>query len=86
MPKYQMKCDRGHEAEHQMSYEQYDHVKQGELGVGCLQWNDGYDGGFKGFCGLRMEVVLTAIPFVFAVNDKDYGFSKRAFHENLTEI
>ncbi|KKN71179.1 hypothetical protein LCGC14_0423420 [marine sediment metagenome] len=78
MPKYQMKCTNGHREEVRMSYAEYDRFKQGEVNFFCTKSSD---------CLARMDVELTTIPHVFAVNDKDVQFSKKKFGMgNLTEI
>lgn len=78
MPKYNVKCENGHQEEVRLSYEQYDRIQQGEVGLFCTSSSE---------CCARMDFVLTAIPHVFAVDDKDFEFSKKKFGMgNLTEI
>ena len=92
MPKYNVKCEDGHESEMKMSYEAYDCMKSGEgcdknfhcqvTTVGGTHFTDP-----SLVCRKPLEVVLTPIPFVFAVNDGDFAVSKKKFGMgNLTEI
>ncbi len=78
MPKYDVKCANGHEKEVKLTYEEYDELQRGEWAMYCAM---------PLICRARMDFVLTAIPFVFAVNDKDFKVSKKKFGMgNLQEI
>ncbi len=88
MPRYDVKCARGHEDEVKMGYDMYDRIQRGEERLSCpkrIQTGTHFTDSLP--CPGNVEVVLTAMPHVFAVNDGDFQFSKKKFGMgNLTEI
>ncbi len=82
MPKYQLKCVEGHREEVRMTYGEYDQFKGGRVVFYCDHPVDSVTR-----CLHKMGLALTAIPFVFAINDGDFKVSKKKFGMgNLTEI
>lgn len=70
MPRYDFKCSDGHVHEKKLDFTGFNQLREDGGGNAILPCAE---------CGEPATVIISAVPKVFAVNDRDTAFSQRMF-------